>query len=230
MAVRVGINGFGRIGRLVVRALIARPDLELVHINDPNSDAITSAHLLEFDTVHGRTDADVSTDGSIISITGQSSSATVSHSEFDSPADAPWADLGVDLVLEASGRFRTTELLQPYLDAGVRKVLKLMLPALFGVSVSQINLLLDTVIASFLPDGSVSWLYFSDRMVEFPLGVFGIAIATVILPSLSRKHAGSQGEAFALTLDWAVRCVCLIGAVDTAKGCQLLVVETLHPQ
>jgi putative peptidoglycan lipid II flippase len=96
-------------------------------------------------------------------------------------------------------------------DRGVRKVLKLMVPALFGVSVSQINLLLDTVIASFLPTGSVSWLYFSDRLVEFPLGVFGIAIATVILPSLSRKHAGEDTEAFAGTMDWAVRCVLLIG-------------------
>ncbi len=96
-------------------------------------------------------------------------------------------------------------------DRGVRKVLKLMVPALFGVSVSQINLLLDTVIASFLPSGSVSWLYFSDRLVEFPLGVFGIAIATVILPSLSRKHAGADANAFASTLDWAVRCVMLIG-------------------
>lgn len=96
-------------------------------------------------------------------------------------------------------------------DKGVRKVLKLMVPVLFGVSVSQINLLLDTVIASFLPTGSVSWLYFSDRLVEFPLGVFGIAIATVILPSLSRKHSGSDTEAFADTLDWAVRCVLLIG-------------------
>mgnify|MGYP001813754342 CR=1 FL=1 len=95
-------------------------------------------------------------------------------------------------------------------DEGVRKVLKLMLPALFGVSVSQINLLLDTVIASFLPDGSVSWLYFSDRMVEFPLGVFGIAIATVILPSLSRRYSADQGRAFSATLDWAVRCVFLI--------------------
>ena len=96
-------------------------------------------------------------------------------------------------------------------DKGVRKVIKLMIPALFGVSVSQINLLLDTVIASFLPTGSVSWLYFSDRLVEFPLGVFGIAIATVILPSLSRKHAGADADAFSQTLDWAVRCVMLIG-------------------
>jgi putative peptidoglycan lipid II flippase len=86
-----------------------------------------------------------------------------------------------------------------------------MIPALFGVSVSQINLLLDTVIASFLPTGSVSWLYFSDRLVEFPLGVFGIAIATVILPSLSRKHSGADAVAFSSTMDWAVRCVMLIG-------------------
>lgn len=69
---------------------------------------------------------------------------------------------------------------------GVRKVMTLMLPAIFAVSVSQINLLLDTVLASFLPTGSVSWLYYSDRLAELPLGVFGIAIATVILPSLSR--------------------------------------------
>jgi putative peptidoglycan lipid II flippase len=90
-----------------------------------------------------------------------------------------------------------------------------MVPVLFGVSVSQINLLLDTVIASFLPTGSVSWLYFSDRMVEFPLGVFGIAIGTVILPSLSRKHSLADGDAFASTLDWAVRCVLLIGLPAT---------------
>jgi len=70
-------------------------------------------------------------------------------------------------------------------DSGVQKILKLMLPAILGSSVSQINLLLDTIIASFLIAGSLSWLYFADRLVEFPLGVFGIAIATVILPRLS---------------------------------------------
>jgi putative peptidoglycan lipid II flippase len=86
-----------------------------------------------------------------------------------------------------------------------------MLPALFGVSVAQINLLLDTVLASLLQPGSVSWLYYSDRLMELPLGVFGIAIATVILPGLSRQHAGQDSRAFALTLDWAVRMVLLIG-------------------
>ena len=95
--------------------------------------------------------------------------------------------------------------------AGVRQIMRLMVPALFGVSVSQINLLLDTVLASFLPTGSVSWLYYSDRLTELPLGVFGIAIATVILPSLSRQQAGASGEKFAVTLDWAVRAVLLIG-------------------
>ncbi len=98
-----------------------------------------------------------------------------------------------------------------YQHEGVRRIMTLMVPALFGVSVSQINLLLDTVLASFLQTGSVSWLYFSDRLVELPLGVFGIAIATVILPSLSRKHSSKSVDAFARTLDWAVRMVLLIG-------------------
>jgi putative peptidoglycan lipid II flippase len=93
---------------------------------------------------------------------------------------------------------------------GVRQIIKLMIPALFGVSVSQINLLLDTVLASFLQTGSVSWLYYSDRLVELPLGIFGIAIATVILPSLSRQHVSESTEQFRGTLDWALRLVCLL--------------------
>ncbi len=96
-------------------------------------------------------------------------------------------------------------------DPGVKRIMTLMLPAIFGVSVSQINLLLDTVLASFLQTGSVSWLYFSDRLVELPLGVFGIAIATVILPSLSRNHVADNPEIFAKTLDWSMRMVLLIG-------------------
>lgn len=93
---------------------------------------------------------------------------------------------------------------------GVRQIIKLMIPALFGVSVSQINLLLDTVLASFLQTGSVSWLYYSDRLVELPLGIFGIAIATVILPSLSRQHVSESSEKFRATLDWALKLVCLL--------------------
>lgn len=96
-------------------------------------------------------------------------------------------------------------------DPGVRKVLKQMVPALFGVSVSQLNLLLDTVFASFLIVGSVSWLYYSDRLMEFPLGIFGVAISTVILPHLSRHHASNSHDDFSMTLDWALRCVLLVG-------------------
>ncbi len=94
---------------------------------------------------------------------------------------------------------------------GVRKVGRLMLPAIFGVSVAQINLLVNTFLASFLVTGSVSWLYYSDRLMEFPLGVFAIALATVILPSLSRKHARQSTKEFSHLLDWALRWVAIIG-------------------
>lgn len=93
---------------------------------------------------------------------------------------------------------------------GVSKILRLMLPAVIGSSVAQINLLLDTVIASFLMVGSVTWLYYSDRMLEFPLGVLGIAIATVILPALSQQHANESHDSFNATLDWALKLVMLI--------------------
>ena len=100
-------------------------------------------------------------------------------------------------------------------DEGVKRVLKLMIPALFGVSVSQINLLLDTVLASLLPNGSVSWLYYSDRLTELPLGVFGIAIATVILPNLSDLGSKSDVEQSRRVLDWAVRMVILVALPAT---------------
>jgi putative peptidoglycan lipid II flippase len=93
---------------------------------------------------------------------------------------------------------------------GVTKILKLMLPAVIGSSVAQINLLLDTVIASFLVAGSVSWLYYSDRLLEFPLGVLGIAVATVILPVLSSQHARASTTEFSSTLNWAMRLVLII--------------------
>ena len=93
---------------------------------------------------------------------------------------------------------------------GVERIKQLMVPALFGVSVSQINLLFDTLLATMLASGSVAWLYYSDRLMELPLGTFGIAIAIVVLPSLSRKHATSSLNDFAETLDWAFRLVVLI--------------------
>lgn len=96
-------------------------------------------------------------------------------------------------------------------DSGVKKIRKLLLPAIFGVSVTQINLLLDTLIASFLITGSISWLYYADRLLEFPLGLFGIGIATVILPSLSRLHAKQDNNEFSATINWAIKIVSLLG-------------------
>ncbi len=95
---------------------------------------------------------------------------------------------------------------------GVRRIMGLMVPAIFGSSVAQVSILLDTLIASFLVTGSISWLYYADRLMEFPLGIFGIALATVILPNLSRQHASASREAFAATLGWSIRFVVLISA------------------
>jgi putative peptidoglycan lipid II flippase len=100
-------------------------------------------------------------------------------------------------------------------DTGVRRILRLMVPGIVGSSVSQINLLFDTLLASFLVTGSVSWLYYADRLVEFPLGVFGIALATVILPVLSRAHASESTTDFSRTLDAGLRWVLLIGLPAT---------------
>lgn len=106
-------------------------------------------------------------------------------------------------------------------DPGVRRVMKLMIPALFAVSVTQINLLLDTVLASFLATGSISWLYYSDRLMEFPLGILGVALGTVILPKLSRRQAEADPAAFSQTLDWGLR-VTLVFGVPAALGLILL--------
>lgn len=109
---------------------------------------------------------------------------------------------------------------------GVQKMLKLMLPAIFGSSVGQINLLLDTIIASFLIAGSISWLYFADRLVEFPLGVFGIAIATVILPRLSSAYASSNHKDYDNTLSWGFRLGILV-SIPSAAGLLLLAVPLI---
>jgi putative peptidoglycan lipid II flippase len=95
-------------------------------------------------------------------------------------------------------------------DEGVKRVYYLMIPALFGVSVSQINLLIDSLMASFLVTGSISWLYYSDRLMEFPLAIFGIALATVMLPDLSKSVARGDMQNYNKTLDWALRWVFLI--------------------
>ncbi|RZA29499.1 MAG: murein biosynthesis integral membrane protein MurJ [Lysobacteraceae bacterium] len=95
--------------------------------------------------------------------------------------------------------------------AGVRKIMKLMVPTLFGSSVVQFNLLFNTWAAAFLLSGSVSWLYYSDRLLEFPLGMFGVAIGSVILPHLSSRHAATDPDGFSKGLDWGFRLCVLIG-------------------
>jgi len=94
---------------------------------------------------------------------------------------------------------------------GVRKIMRLMVPTLFGSSVAQVNLLLNTALASFLIVGSVSWLYLTDRLLEFPLGMFGVAIGTVILPHLSKRHAATDADGYSKGLDWGFRLCLLIG-------------------
>lgn len=94
---------------------------------------------------------------------------------------------------------------------GVVKIRSLMIPALFGVSVSQLNLMINTMLASFLATGAISYLYYSDRLLEFPLGMFAVAISTVILPALSKGHVDQDPERFSQTMDWGVRMVLLLG-------------------
>jgi len=104
---------------------------------------------------------------------------------------------------------------------GVQHIMRLMVPALFGVSVTQIGLLLNTLLASFLVTGSITWLYYGDRLMEFPLGILGVALGTVILPKLSQKHAEQSPAEFSRTLDWALRWVLLLG-VPSAVGLLVL--------
>ena len=127
-----------------------------------------------------------------------------------------WAVLAagiLQLLVQLPALHRLGLLVMPrwgWRDSGVRRVLKLMVPTLFGSSVAQINLLLDTLIASFLIVGSQSWLGYTDRLLEFPLGLFGVALGTVILPSLSRHHVGADPEGFSRALDWGLRTTLLI--------------------
>jgi len=97
-------------------------------------------------------------------------------------------------------------------DPGVRRVMRQMLPALFGVSVGQISLLINTIFASFLAAGSVSWLYYADRLMEFPTGLLGVALGTILLPSLSRSHADRTAEEYSRLLDWGLRITLMLAA------------------
>jgi len=95
-------------------------------------------------------------------------------------------------------------------DEGVQRILKLMAPAVLGVSVSQISLLINTIFASFLESGSVSWLYYADRLMEFPAGLLGAALGTILLPSLAKTHADGQAEDFSALLDWGLRLTLML--------------------
>lgn len=118
MTTRVAINGFGRMGRLALRAAWDWPELEFVHINEIGGDPTTAAHLLQFDSVHGTWDAPVSADSNSITVDGQ----RISYSSNQRLQDTPWDDLGIDIAVECTGRFKSREALLPYLDQGVQKV------------------------------------------------------------------------------------------------------------
>ncbi|MGB1244369.1 MAG: ArsJ-associated glyceraldehyde-3-phosphate dehydrogenase [Porticoccaceae bacterium] len=121
MTVKVGINGFGRIGRLALRESWGAADFEVVHINECAGDAASAAHLLQFDSVHGTWDRDIAADasGSQISIDGQN----IGYSQCQSIDETPWASAGVDLVVECTGKFKTEAKLAPYFAQGIKKVL-----------------------------------------------------------------------------------------------------------
>lgn len=119
----------------------------------------------------------------------------------------------VQFLFQLPFMYRSGLLVKPqwgWNDPYVKRIRLLMLPAILGVSVHQLNALVDTVIASFLITGSISWLYYADRLIEFPLGLFGIGIATVILPSLSKLHTTGDPLQFQATMDWALRFVLLM--------------------
>jgi len=111
-------------------------------------------------------------------------------------------------------------------DEGVRRVLRQMAPAVFGVSVGQVSLLINTIFASFLVTGSVTWLYFADRLMEFPAGMLGVALGTILLPSLAKCHAEQSGQAYSELLDWGLRLTLLL-AVPAAAALALLAVPLI---
>jgi putative peptidoglycan lipid II flippase len=119
----------------------------------------------------------------------------------------------LQLVVQLPGLWKLGLLPRPkwgFRSDGVRQILRLMIPTLFGSSVAQVNLLVDSVIASMLMTGSVTWLYNADRLLEFPLGLFGVALGTVILPHLSGKHAGGDSDGFKRSIDWGLRVAAAI--------------------
>jgi glyceraldehyde 3-phosphate dehydrogenase len=119
MSARVGINGFGRIGRLALRAAWNWPQLTFAHVNELHGDAETAAHLLTFDSVHGRWSEDARGERGALTVNG----TTIGYGAAAEPGDVAWGELGVEIVLECTGRFRTPQLLDGYFRQGVRKVI-----------------------------------------------------------------------------------------------------------
>jgi putative peptidoglycan lipid II flippase len=111
-------------------------------------------------------------------------------------------------------------------DPGVRRVLRQMGPAVFGVSIAQVSLLINTIFASFLANGSVSWLYYADRMMEFPTGMLGVALGTILLPSLSKYYSSDAAESYSRLLDWGLRLTLLL-ALPAAVALALLAVPLI---
>ncbi|MBF0417752.1 MAG: type I glyceraldehyde-3-phosphate dehydrogenase, partial [Magnetococcales bacterium] len=143
MAIRVGINGFGRMGRLGLRAAWGRlPELEFVHVNEILGDATCAAHLLKYDSVHGRWEHEVRSDGNGIVVDGKH----LSYSNSPTNGGVDWKGLGVDLVLECTGKFKSMPALQPYFEGGVKKVVvacPVKDPQAFNVVVGVNNHLYD---------------------------------------------------------------------------------------
>ncbi len=142
---------------------------------------------------------------------------------FEPPAMVlPWAVLAggvLQLTLQLPALARIGMLPRPRLsfsDPGVRRILVLMAPAALGVSVSQVSLLINTIFASFLQSGSVSWLYYADRLMEFPTALLGVALGTVLLPSLSKYHSASATDEYSKLLDWGLRLTFILAAPAAA--------------
>ena len=152
---------------------------------------------------------------------------------FDPPAMvlawAVFAGGALQLALQVPALAKIGMLPRPRLafsDPGVRRILVLMGPAVLGVSVAQVSLLINTIIASFLGDGRVSWLYWADRLMEFPVGLLGVALGTILLPSLSKYHAESSGGEYSKLLDWGLRLTFLLAA-PAAVALSLLAVPLI---
>ena len=153
---------------------------------------------------------------------GRAQSGTTDGCRVLGRAAGGFCAAGISVAVAGANPSRCRDRAGGWRDAGVRKILKLMVPGIIGSSVSQINLLFDTLLASFLVTGSVSWLYYADRLVEFPLGIFGIALATVILPvSVPGPCQRTRREEFSRTLDAGLRWVLLIG-LPAAAGLIIL--------